>query len=1031
MQNFEKARRFFNGLALVQKLKLTSLSLALLFPLLTIAQTPTKPLVNATLSGQVIDSRTSDPLPGALVQLEGVTHSVQTDRDGKFSFVTGQKLPVTLIISYLGYDKSSVVVTNTPVTIKLNQNQKQLSEVLVVGYGTQNKRDITGSVAKIKASEVIQQPVASFDAQLQGKAAGVQVITNSGVPGEGIFLRVRGTTSINSSSDPLYIVDGVFLNNSSLQATNLGGRVTSPLADINPADIESIEVLKDASATAIYGSRGANGVVLITTKKGNYNNKSTVSFNVANGWVQADKSTVPSLTTGPESALLANEWWINSGVDNPSLNQTFQNRPFRPVSEGGRGLPEEQPTYDRLGDLLRKGRVQDYSLAIQGGSNSSRYYIGGGYTDQEALIKVIKFSRASLKFNFDQKLSEKVSIGLTNSFSKSDRNQARTGDGPQVSLWNSAVSTATFSPKYGEDGLATGVDNTYTLIENYDVKTQSLRYVGSIFAEAELAKGLKFKTSFSLDYNNYKESAYWNTNTSIGKAVGGQANSDITQNNTWINEQTLTYQKQFGDHKLTLLAGNSFQSNTLSVNSGVGTGFANDNYKLISSASIRSASEGWTGYNLASFFGRAGYNYLNKYFAEATLRADGSSKFGTNNKWGYFPAFSLGWRLKEESYLRNVDWLSELKLRASYGITGNQSGIDNFASRGLWSGGSSYADVVGSPLPGIGPEQLGNADLRWEKTKQTDIGLDASFFNNRLSVTLDLYHKYTSDLLLQQPIPSATGFSVYWANVGEISNKGYELTINSTNLRTRHFTWNTDFNISGNKNKIEKLPSQITQYTRDWVILKEGYSMNSFWLYNQLYVDPNTGAPVFEGQDASGNVTAEDRKIIHSAYPKFYGGITNNFKYKNFDLGVAFSFQYGNYTLNLQRYFKERNASAGSVVSNVLNRWQKKGDITDIPRLTSVGSNYTIDQSSRYLEDASFLRLKQVTLGYNLPKSTFSKIGLSDVRVYFVGTNLLLWTKYTGDPESSITSNPNAQGLGGFGTPPQPKGFQFGLNVKL
>ncbi|TCC95753.1 SusC/RagA family TonB-linked outer membrane protein [Pedobacter hiemivivus] len=1031
MQNFEKARRFFNGLALVQKLKLTSLSLVLLSPLLTIAQTPTKPLVNATISGQVIDSRTSDPLPGALVQLEGVTHSVQTDRDGKFSFVTGQKLPVTLIVSYLGYDKSSVVVTNTPITIKLNQNQKQLSEILIVGYGTQNKKEITGSVAKIKASEVIQQPVASFDAQLQGKAAGVQVITNSGVPGEGIFLRVRGTTSINSSSDPLYIVDGVFLNNSSLQATNLGGRVTSPLADINPADIESIEVLKDASATAIYGSRGANGVVLITTKKGNYNNKSTVSFNIANGWVQADKNTVPSLTTGPEAALLANEWWINSGVDNPSLNQTVQNRPFRPVSEGGRGLPEEQPTYDRLGDLLRKGRVQDYSLAVQGGSNSSRYYIGAGYTDQEALIKVIKFSRASLKFNFDQKLSEKVSIGLTNSFSKSDRNQARTGDGPQVSLWNSAVSTATFTPKYGEDGFATGVDNTYTLIDNYDVKTQSLRYVGSVFAEAELAKGLKFKTSFSLDYNNYKESAYWNTNTSIGKAVGGQANSDITQNNTWINEQTLTYQKQLGNHKLTLLAGNSFQSNTLSVNSGVGTGFANDNYKLISSASIRTASEGWTGYNLSSFFGRAGYNYLSKYFAEATLRADGSSKFGTNNQWGYFPAFSLGWRLKEESYLTNVDWLSDLKLRASYGITGNQSGIDNFASRGLWSGGSSYADLVGSPLPGIGPEQLGNDDLRWEKTKQTDIGLDASFFNNRLAVTLDLYHKYTSDLLLQQPIPSSTGFSVYWANVGEISNKGYELTINSTNLRTRHFTWSTDFNISGNKNKIEKLPSPITQYTRDWVILKEGYSMNSFWLYNQLYVDPNTGAPVFEGQDANGNVTAEDRKIIHSAYPKFYGGLTNNFKYKNFDLGVAFSFQYGNYTLNLQRYFKERNASAGSVTTNVLNRWQKKGDITDIPRLTSVGSNYTIDQSSRYLEDASFLRLKQVTLGYNLPKSTFSKLGLSDVRVYFVGSNLFLWTKYTGDPESGITSNPNAQGLGGFGTPPQPKGFQFGLNVKL
>ncbi len=370
-------------------------------------------------------------------------------------------------------------------------------------------------------------------------------------------------------------------------------------------------------------------------------------------------------------------------------------------------------------------------------------------------------------------------------------------------------------------------------------------------------------------------------------------------------------------------------------------------------------------------------------------------------------------------------------MRASYGITGNQAGIDNFAARGLWNGGNSYADVAGTPLPGIGPAQLGNPNLKWERTAQTDIGVDVSFFNNRLNITADVYDKQTTDLLLLKPIPSSSGFGSYYANEGAISNKGYEVGITSTNIITSDFNWKSTLNIAGNRNRIEKLPTPITQYTRDWVIMQQGYSMNSFWLYNQLSVDPQTGAPVFEGQAANGTVTTANRKILGNAYPKIYGGLNNSFSYKNFDLSVLFTFQSGNKALNLNRYFRERNPSSGGVLANVLNRWQKPGDVTDIPRLTSVGTNYTIDQSSRYLEDASFLRLKQLVLGYKLPASVLSKVHLSGARIYFVSTNLLLWTKYTGDPESSVTSNPNAQGLGSFGTPPAPREFQFGLNVTL
>ncbi|MFD2598748.1 SusC/RagA family TonB-linked outer membrane protein [Sphingobacterium corticis] len=998
----------------------------------TIFSQVSQPLINATLKGIIIDSLTREPIEGATIQLQGVTHRLKSDAKGNFEIVTGQKLPINLSISSIGYYTKNIVANTPQIEIVLQASLDRLEEMVVVGYGTQRRRDLTGAVAKIDAAEVNKIPVASFDAQLQGKLPGVQVVTNSGVPGENIFLRVRGTTSINSSSDPLYIVDGVFLNNTSLQTIGLGGRTSSPLTDINPADIASIEVLKDASATAIYGSRGANGVIIITTKTGSYGSKTKIDVNVLSGWAEANPSLLPKLASGSETATLANEWWINSGLDNPRLNQTFANRPFRPVSEGGKGNPEDQETYDRLGFLLRHGKLQDYSIGIQGGGEKTRFYIGGGYTGQQAYIKVIDFSRANLKFNFDHQLSDRVKIGLTNNFSRTYRNQARTGDGPQVSLFNSAISSATNIPIFTTDGAINGVDNTYTLVDNYDVNTTSLRYIGSAFAEINLAKGLTLKSTFSADYNLYDESQYWNSKTSIGIANGNQATSGITRNSTWINEQILSYQTTIANnHQLNALVGNTLQSNVLDFSYLEGNGFANDSYKLISSAATIRGSENWTKYTISSFFGRVGYNYADKYFAEATLRTDGSSKFGANNRWGYFPAFSAGWRISEEAFLSQAEWLNDFKIRGSYGITGNQAGISNFAARGLWSGDASYANIHGTALPGVGPFQLGNDDLRWERTAQTDLGVDLSLFGHRLGVTVDLYHKYTSDLLLEQPIKGSSGFSDYWANVGEISNKGYEVLINAVNIKNQNFSWNTTLNISGNRNNIEYLPSQITQYTRDWVILKQGHSLNSFWLYEQLYVDPQTGNAVFDGQLADGSLPTSARKIFRNAYPKFYGGIGNTFTYKEFDLGVDFSFQYGNYSLNLYRYFRERNPSTGGVFDNVLNRWQESGDETDVPRLTSVGLNYTIDANSRYLEDASFLKLRQLTFGYKLPRQIAEKVGVSNARIYFLGSNLFLWSKYTGDPESNVTSNPNAQGIGSFGTPPQPRTFQLGLNVTL
>lgn len=998
----------------------------LLLPFAAAAQNETH-----TITGTVEDAVSHQTLPGATVTIKGTKNAASTDAKGKFTISTTQAPPYTLVANYIGYEKIEFTANGGAITIGLKSGNNQLNDVVVVGYGTQKKQDLTGSVAKINDGDVNKIPVASFDGQLQGTATGLQVSNPSGVPGQAIFIRVRGTTSINSSSDPLYVVDGVFLNNTSLQTLSLGGGSTSPLADINPSDIESIDILKDAAATAIYGSRGANGVVLITTKHGSYNNKTRVTLDASGGWVQADRSTLPKLVTGPQGAELANEYWVNSGIDNPALNQTVANEPFRSTASGGQGTPDQQNTYDRMDDLLRHGGIQDYNLGIQGGSDNTRFYIGAGYTEQQAMIHVLDFSRTSLKFNFDQKVSKNVTIGVSNEISRSYRDQAFGGDGPSVNLWNAAVSTATYTPKYATNGVSNGTDNIYVLMDNYDVNTVSLRDVGSVYAEVKIIEGLKFKTSFSVDYDHYDESAYWNTNTSIGKANNGEAISAITQNGTWINEQTLTYQKDFGIHHLNFLLGNSFQSNTDQLTSATGTQFANNSFTDISSASVRTAAQTWTKYTLESFFARADYNIASKYYFEASVRADGSSKFGSNNQYGYFPAFSAAWRLKQEKFLQSVNWLSDLKFRASWGITGNQSGISNFAAKGLWNGGSSYADVYGTAQPGIGPSQLGNSNLKWEQTAQTDLGFDASFLNDRISVTFDVYDKKTTNLLVQDPLAEISGFSNYWSNDAAMSNKGYEFAINTVNIKNDHFSWKTSFNISGNKNRITKLSTPITDYTRNWVIMQQGYSMNSYWLYQQTGVNPQTGAVIFAGQSADGTVTAADRKIIGSNEPKGFGGITNSFAYKNFDLSLLFTYQFGNQVLNLNRYFRERNPSSGAVDTYVLQRWTTPGQITDIPRLTSVGNNYGIDNSTRYLENGSFLRLKELNFGYNIPQSITQKLSIQHLRVYFVGSNLFLWTKYTGDPESSVTSDPNAQGLGGFGVLPQPKSFQFGINATL
>jgi len=1003
---------------------------------------------NLTLTGKVYDQKTGTGLPGATVHIKGTTHEVVTEKDGEFRFLTGQKVPVVMVVTYVGYQSREVAVNTTHnIDIALQETISQLNDVVVVGYGTQKRRDLTSAISTVKGAEVTGIPVASFDAQLQGKAAGVQINSNGGVPGDGIFVRVRGTTSINADNNPLYIVDGVFINNTSLQTVNSGGRATSPLTDINPADIENIEVLKDASATAIYGSRGANGVVIVTTKRGNYNRPARLNLDVSTGAAWAPK--LWDLTTGPQHAALVNEFYANSEQDALAAGDAanikkYQYLPFRALTDNPaqspapRGLPGDQQTYDRLHELFRTGNLQNYNLSLSGGNKETKYYFGGGYTRQEADIKPLYFERASFKLNVDEKVSEKVQVGVSNSFSRTFRNQGRAGDGPAGGLLQSALHTPTYLPETNADGTPArwaGFDNLQVLLKNYDVHTVSLRYIGNLYLDAEIARGLKFHSTFSIDYNNYNESEYWNNLTQLGTApTNGLATSNVSQNTTWINEQTLSYRKTLGaKHSFGVLVGNTLQSNQLSSTFAQGSGFPSNSYKSISSAATRTSADSSKKANLASFFSRIDYNYASKYYVELSIRADGSSKFGEHNKWGTFPSIGASWRAKEESFLKQVNFISDLKLRASYGITGNQNGISFYAAQGLWSGGYGYPDLSSGDQPGTAPLQLSNPDLKWEKTSQANVGLDLGLFNGRVSLDLNLYYKYTSNVLLQLPIPGITGFTNYNSNAGEISNKGYEIGIHTINIRNGEFTWQTDLNLSGNTNKIEKLPTPIYEYNRNWIVLQQGHPLYSFWLYRQLYVDPKTGASVFQGQ-TNGTLPTSARQVFGNALPKFFGGINNTVSWKGFDLGVLFSFQYGNDVYNLNRFFGEGGGTRDAnrvLFADQLNRWQKPGDVTKVPRVTALGLSYTIDQNDRFLENGSFLRLKSLNLGYTVPRWFTSRIGIETLRFYFAATNLWLLTKYTGpDPEANVTGIQTIQGLD-LGTPPQPRTVQFGVNVTL
>ena len=1026
-----------------KKLKkfIRTFTILLLFVSPYIGRTQTTPLINSTLDGVVLDSLSKQPIPGAVVHIKGTTHAVITNERGRFNFITGQKFPYTLIITYVGYRTREVIADGSPITISLSEDLQKLNDVVIVAYGTQSRKSLTGSVSTIAVAEVNDKPQATFEQQIQGQSAGLQISASTGIPGDDMFIRIRGTTSINAGNDPLYVIDGVYVNSSSLQTITTEGQADNPLSDINPDDIENISVLKDADATAIYGARAANGVIVITTKRGKHNTAPKVSLNTYFGAAWAPK--LWSLVTGPQQAEIINTMYQNSEADaikegNASAIAEYAVVPFRAATDdptaspAPAGLPQDQNTYDRLDQAFRTGFLQNYDASLSGGNDYTTYYIGGGLNSQQADLKTNDFRRASFKINIDQKISKTFTIGTSNTLTETYRTNARVGDGPQGGVLQAALHTPTYLPEYNANGTPArwaGFDNLEVLLSNTDMNSTSDRLISNLYLEAKITPDLKFRSSWSIDYDTYNEFQYWDSQTIIGIANHNLGTSSITTNTVWSDEQTLTYNKTLNKHTFGALVGNSLEGTTNANTTANGTNFPNDSYTLIASAANTTATATEAEYKLSSFFGRVNYNYDEKYYVEATIRADGSSRFGADNEFGYFPSAGAAWRLKKEDFLKDVSFVDDLKLRGSYGLTGNQNNINDYASRGLWGAGANYQNN-----PGTLPTQLANPNLKWESTRQADIGIDASLFKSRLNVTADVYDKFTSNLLLNLPLPVSSGFSSILENAGQMDNRGVELNISSTNIKEAYFTWTTNFNISSNINKIVKIPSPIVAaYSAEEMV--QGLPMYTFFVYKQLYVNPQNGNAVYDDTKHDGGTltpTASDMEADGSALPKFTGGLNNNFSYKNFDLNVQFNYEIGNKVYNNNAYFLEAGGTRlgnRAIDTRQLTAWTTPGQITDMPRLTALGDNYTIGPTSRNIEDGSFLRLANANLGYKLPHSLTDKVGISSMRVYVGGTNLWLLTKYRGpDPEVNVSSSPTVLGYD-LGTPPTPRTVQLGANV--
>ena len=1004
------------------------------------------------ITGKVVDEK-GVPVSGASVLERGTKNGTNTTNDGTFSL--NVKSGATLVVSGLGYEAKQLTASSGNLMIQLTTEVKSLNEVVVTGFGSQIKKDLTGNIARVKGKDIEFMPTPSVDAALQGKAAGVYVNSQSGKLGQAISVRVRGSSSISAGNEPLYVVDGVPVTVSS--QSSYGG-ATNPLVDLNPNDIESIEVLKDASAGAIFGSRAANGVVLITTKKGK-NGKTNVTVNVQTGNSQSSRR-VPFLNSEQYAELLQEgakyiDDFYGTPVTDP-FSETQYVKDWMDYFSYGNWTKDPKKTYEWQDVVFQKGQYRQADLQMSGGNEKTKFFISGQYLDQSGIIIGNRLERMTARMNVDHKANDWLTIGLTTNFARTYNR--RLPDDNAFSNPLQSVALMPMTPNIIPDGqpgagLPAGTPpgdpnipmyyNPQLSIDYGNFTAVSFRNFSSGYATIKLMPGLTFQSEMGIDIMSQQEDGYFQSQTVRNqtravRGIGTNRGTFITNYNT---NNYFNYTKTLGKSDINATLGMQYQQSSNKTNFVEGTDFPSNSYQTIASAAtISGGSSTESGFRFLSYFLRANYKYNDKYLLSLSGRIDGSSRFGANSRSGFFPAVSAGWVLSNEKFLRGFQPLSFLKLRASYGIVGNAE-IGNFPQLALFAGDRGYAGIGGQA-----PSQIGNPDLRWETNTQFDIGFDFGFFNNRLTGEIDYYNRRSDDLLLRVNIPTSTGFGSVVRNLGSLENKGVEFVLNTQNM-VGDFKWSTSLNVAFNRNKVLNINGQIIDggIGRLPNRAMEGYALGVFFGVEYAGVNPANGDAQFykNTNNADGSLdrtvlsnsqfNQAQRQVIGDPNPDVIAGVTNTFSYKGFDFSFQFNGIFGNdvNVYGMGQYSMANMIYEDNQTADQMNRWRKPGDITNVPQARYYFGNGN-QPSSRFIVDGSFVRLRTINFGYNLPSKIVKKAKLDRVRLYVSALNLLTFTNNypLWDPEVNADSfDSNIAKGNDFYTPPQPKTILFGINV--
>ena len=1006
---------------------------------IAISLTPDFEIVQQQITGTVLDN-SGVPLAGVNVLIEGTTTGTQTDFDGKYTIAasTGDEL----VFSYIGMKTQSLKVGQTnSINVTMEEDAASLDEVVVIGYGTQKKSDLTGAVGSVSADELQERPAASLTQSLSGKMPGVSVSINSGRPGGKSNIRIRGNSSVSLSNDPLYVVDGVILVSTGL-ANN-----SSPIDYINPNDIASIEVLKDASATAIYGSRGANGVILVSTKRGSqaggkisydsYYSLGNLSKKV--GVLNSEQFLMIEEVAYQNAEKYDAIGFANGKYTDPA---TKRNDPRLFDANG-------DPIYntDWQDEVTRAAFTQNHQLSFTGGNENGSYGAFLGYMNEEGIMKDSWLKRYSGRFVFDSNIRDWLKVGGSLSY---NNQKERVIHGSWVGR-NMIENIPIIPVKYPDGSWASNADypgmeggpNPVRVGEEYKRYLRTNTILGNIFANVTLAKGLDFRTSIGVNNVEQKTDEYAGRELSfIGTNTNGYATRASNEYTSWQFENYLTYTKDIAKiHSITGLLGLSWQHIDNTGFSAGSENFSDDFFgfdNLGAGSVVRTPSSNAFAYGLNSYFGRINYGLMNKYLLTVTGRVDGSSKFGDTNRYAFFPSAALAWKVSEEDFLKESSTISNLKVRASYGVTGNSE----IPAYGALSGLGNYAYVVNDVIVnGIGIDRLANPNLKWEKTKQVDAGIEVGLFNGRISLEADIYRKLTDDMLLNSPVPTSSGYASVFRNIGSMENKGFEFSLNTKNILNTDFSWETDFNIAMNKNEVVALSGGSDIFSSR-TIIREGEPVGSFFGLVNLGTwgsdEADEAATYFrlpgdvkiEDRNNDGVINQADRTIIGKGIPDGYGSLINTFRYKNFELLIDLQFQYGNDVMYITTRPQENRQGIANSLSTVLNGWTPENQDTPIAQWRPVSAGYDNLDTSHMIQDGSFIRGRNLLLGYNFSSDIADKLRLSRLKIYTSAQNFFISTKYQGyDPEVQTSDTTFGQGEVNFDQYPKPRVFMIGLNA--